>query len=167
MPLPQRRRKRKPSPDKEIESILVLKDTLEDQVFVFNAELGVLRQQMGALRRGIGGLGDRRSNLPPSHVTQPIHPKVSTFISQVANRYKALGGRFASIQELAQEIIRKQDELSRERAQRPATAPQEQHTVTQPLTTPGSPVTPAVVNQTPSSSPGEAGASPVGKIFSE
>ena len=104
MPLPTKKRKRKPSNDKDVEALLVLKDTWNFQASNFINELI-------ALKRGLNGRGDPQYMLPPGRVTKPFDTKVPTFINQLTQKYRVLSSA-------ALEITQKQDELSKHKAAR-------------------------------------------------
>ena len=103
MPLPTKKRKRKLSKDKDIEALLVLKDNWNFQASNFINELI-------ALKRGVNGRGDPQYMLPPTRVTNTVDPKISSFLNQLAQKYRTLSSN-------ALEIVQKQNELSKMKAE--------------------------------------------------
>lgn len=124
MPLPTKKRRRKPAKDKSIEAVLVLKDDWNFQASNFINELI-------ALKRGLNGRGDPTYMLPPGKVTQPPNAKVTTFLNQLSQKYRTLSTN-------ALEIVKKQDELAREKAQHQAKS-----------RVPGAPAAPAAPGEPP------------------
>lgn len=100
MPLPTRRRSRKPARDPVVEQLLQAKDTWKDEV-------SHLIWDLIAFKRGLNGKGDTEHELPPTKITQPFGGSYTKLLAEMASEYQTLAQQ-------ALEIIQRQNEISQE-----------------------------------------------------
>lgn len=109
MPLPTKKRTRKPHKDKDIEAVLLLKDkwNLQASQFIYD---------LIAFKRGLNGRGDAEHRLPPSRVTDKLDASIATLLNRLTGQYRDLAQNGLA-------IVKKQDELNQKKSEKKRKGP--------------------------------------------